>query len=262
MPNFPFDVIGMNWWMMESPLETRAGRENLIELMGKELPECLPSTYGSFEPPEYKFDRCGKDHFLQFLGENLEFSVWYPRRPIVGVHLNLPSPPGPQSIGTRFVGFRMNHLSIRFEGEILDNPTWTAKLFRFWQKLSGTLRPVYGDVRNLGPHQWQGQRLGCMRGSKAVGWWWHGIPRRLGKAVVLGAVYQRLWASFTSASEKTDELAFVSLKDWQSDRDLSEFVGPPPDDQAEVVEPERPFGAPKPTPKFPIGWPFENPYPN
>jgi hypothetical protein len=33
MNDLPFDEIGMNWWMMESPLETRAGRQKLIELM-------------------------------------------------------------------------------------------------------------------------------------------------------------------------------------------------------------------------------------
>jgi hypothetical protein len=262
MNDLPFDVIGMNWWMTESPLETRAEREKLIELMERELPECLPSSYGNSEPPAYKYDQCGKEHFLQFLDENLEFSVWYTRRPIVGVSLGLPSPPGPRMVGSRLVGFRMNHLSIRFQKEILDSVDWTTKLLQFWQKVSGSIRPVYGDVRNLGPHRWQGQTIGCLAGSQGVGWWWRGIPQRLGKAVVLGAVYQKLWPSFTSAAENIDGLAFASLQDWQSDGDLAELIGPPPEDQASVLDPPRPLGAPRPAPKFPTGWPFGNPYPN
>jgi hypothetical protein len=261
MDELPFDVLGMNWWMIESPLETRSGRQKLIELMEQELPECLPRSYGRFEAT-FQHDRFSKEDFLQFLDENLEFSVWYPRRPIAGVFLQLPSPPGPKMTGHHFVGFRMNHLSILFQKEILDSPSWTAKLLQFWQKVTTLIKPVYGDVRNLGPHRWQGQTIGCLGGSKGVGWWWRGIPRCLGKAVVLGAVYQELWPSFTSAAEKINGFAFASLNDWQSDGDLADIVGQPPDDQAIVAEPPRPVGAPRPKPRFPIGWPFGNPYPN
>ncbi len=262
MDNLPFDVIGMNWWMLESPLETRAGRQQLIELMERWLPNCLPESYGVSEPPAHNYDHCGREHFLQFLDENLEFSVWYPRRPIVGVSLQLSSPPGPKMIGVQFLGFRMNHLSIRFEKSILDDASWTRRLFQFWQAVSKAIHPVYGDVRNLGPHRRQGQTVGCLAGSKAVGWWWSGIPRSLGKAVVLGLNYQRLWPSFSMASEKEEELAFASLQDWQSEGDLTDLVGPPPEDQAIVIQARGDFGTPKPPPKFPEGWPFRNPYPN
>ena len=73
MDNLPFDVIGMNWWMLESPLETRAGRQQLIELMERWLPNCLPESYGVSEPPAHNYDHCGREHFLQFLDENLGF---------------------------------------------------------------------------------------------------------------------------------------------------------------------------------------------
>jgi hypothetical protein len=262
MDNLPFDVIGMNWWMLESPLETRAGRQQLIELMAQLLPNCLPENYGVSEPPTHNYDHCGKEHFLQFLDENLGFSVWYPRRPIVGVSLQLPSPPGPKIIGVRFLGFRMNHLSIRFEKAILEDASWTTKLFQFWQAVSKAIRPVYGDVRNLGPHRWQGPTIGCLAGSKAVGWWWSGIPRDLGKAVVLGVDYQRLWPHFSMVSRTEDGFAFASLCDWQSEDDLAEVVGAPPEDQAVVIQDRGNFGTPKPSPKFPEGWPFGNPYPN
>lgn len=166
-------------------------------------------------------------------------------------------------IGSHFVGFRMNCLSIQFQKDILDSPSWAARLLQFWQEVSGSIAPVYGDVRNLGPHRWQGETVGCLGGSQGVGWWWRGIPRSLGKAVVLGTVYQKVWPDFTSAAESKDGLAFASLHDWQSDGDLAESIGPPPVDQAVVADPPRPsFGAPKPKPRFPIGWPFGNPYPN
>ena len=252
----------MNWWMTESPLETRAGREKLIEIMERELPECLPSSYGDSEPPVHKYDLCGKKHFIEFLDKNLEFLVWYPQRPITGVFLGLPSPPGPHIVGSRLVGFRMNHLSIRFQKEILDSVDWSVKLLKFWKNVSGSIRPVYGDVRNLGPHRWQGQMIGCLRGSQGVGWWWRGIPRRLGKAVVLGAIYQKHWPGFTSVAENIDGIAFASLQDWQSDGDLADRIGPPPENQASVLELPRSFGESRPAPKFPIGWPFGNPYPN
>ncbi len=247
--------------MMKSPLETRAGRQKLIELMERELPECLPSSYGKFEPA-FKYDSFDREPFLQFLDKNLEFSVWRPLRPIVGVYLQLPSPPGPKMIGTNFVGFRMNHLSILFEKETLDRQSWASRLQQFWRTMSGLITPIYGDVQNLGPHRWQGQMIGSRAGSKGVGWWWKGIPRTLGKAVVLGEAYQRLWPGFTSVAEMIDGLAFASLQDWQSDGDLADIVEPPPENQAVVDHPRGPLGSPKPSPKFPKGWPFGNPYPN
>jgi hypothetical protein len=132
MANSSIDVIGMNWWMLEGPLETKAGRQQLVELMERKLPNCLPESYGVTEPPAHKYDRRGSAYLLQFLDENLEFSVWYPRRPMVGVYLQLPSPPGPKVVGVRFLGFRMNHLSIRFEKSILQDASWTTRLRQFW----------------------------------------------------------------------------------------------------------------------------------
>jgi hypothetical protein len=261
MSDLAFDVIGMNWWLMETPLEGRQGREKLIELMERELPNCLPYSYGKFGP-DYKYDQFGKEHFLRFLEENPEWSIWRARRPILSINLNLPKPPGPRSVGKQFDGFRMNHLSIHFEKGILDAANWAAKLMKFWKAVSRDIKPVYGDIRNLGPHRWQGEEIACLAGSKAVGWWWKGIPRTLGKAVVLGTAYQNLWSSFTSISEMKDGLAFASLPDWRSDSDLSELVGPPPEDQVVVILPRGHLGTPGPFPKFPKGWPFGNPFPD
>lgn len=56
----PFDVISMSWWFLESPIESRFGREALIELMERDLPECLPKRYGGFEPPQHVYDQTGK----------------------------------------------------------------------------------------------------------------------------------------------------------------------------------------------------------
>lgn len=108
------------------------------------------------------------------------------------------------------------------------------------------------------------------------GGWWRGIPEKLGKAVVLGNVYQRLWPAFAAVSKIADGLAFASLEDWTTDGDLSQKVGEPPQDQLQIPDglkgtldadqireylaEVRRVGAQNPTKKYPGGWPFGEPF--
>jgi hypothetical protein len=46
-----FEVVSMSWWFLDSPLESREGRERFINLLERMLPEALPKRYGVYEPP-------------------------------------------------------------------------------------------------------------------------------------------------------------------------------------------------------------------
>jgi hypothetical protein len=46
--------------------------------------------------------------------------------------------------------------------------------------------------------------------------------------VVLGAEYQELWPDFLSHAAHENGLAFASLEDWNSPKDLSDEIGAPP----------------------------------
>lgn len=86
-------------------------------------------------------------------------------------------------------------------------------------------------------------------------WWWRGIPKRLGHAVVLGKEYQALWPGFALKATLDDGWAFATVADWAANRDLTSDNGEPPPKitmlrQAEVQENQN----------YPEIWPFGEPF--
>lgn len=254
----------------------------MLSIFERDLPECLPKRYGLFEPPQHVYEKTGKEHFLNFLDENLRQPrhravVWYPHRPVAGLHFSIPNPRGPHKLG-----FRTGHLRIDVERQILAEPGWAVGLMRLWRNVSKLIRPIYGDVRMLDGYIWMGATVGTkakgVTHTHPVGsWWWAGIPERLGLAVVLGEVYRELWPSFVGAARVEDGLAFLSLDDWSLNGDLTEVVGKAPEDQ--LMRPKKTAGTiyireiqelmkvrgkdplvGKIRREYPSGWPFDGPY--
>lgn len=260
-----FDVISMSWWFLESPIASRSGREAFLELLERDLPECLPKRYGRFEPPQHVYEQTGKEHLLKFLDDNLnDIVVWYPHRPVVGVYLALPSPPGKHK-----QGFRTNHLSIQVEKQVLDEPGWSQALVRFWQETSTLINPIYGDVRVLGRFRWMGATVSPGERHPVTSWWWAGIPQKLGLAAVLGNVYQDLWPNFVRSATTANGLAFASLEDWKSESDLTERVGQAPSNQllqhdgfARAMTAADYVKAQNKRREYPPGWPFGETFAN
>jgi hypothetical protein len=260
-----FDVVSMSWWFLDSPIESRGGREQFLKLLERMLPEALPKRYGLYEPPQSIYAETGKEQFLDFLDRNLHgITVWYPKRPVVNVSLHLPSPRGAHKLG-----FRANHLRIEVEKRALSEPGWDSNLKEFWRKTSTLMRPIYGDVRVLGNYKWMGATVSSRRMHPVLSWWWAGIPEKLGNAVVLGDVYQKLWPTFARAATNVDGFAFSSLEDWTTNGDLIEVVGKPPEGQTQAAGQ---FGnratftateylaAQTQRRQYPIGWPFGDPF--
>ena len=219
-------VLCLSWWFLESPLLTPSGREAFLNLLEQMLPEALPKRYGQYEPPQHLYAETGKSHLFQFWNDHLhETTVWYSHRPVVSFHAGFPNPLG---AGKR--GFRANTLQIMVDADVLIQPGWPEGLRRFWQKTSLLIKPFYGDVRILNGLFMGRGTIAYGRGSEShpVGsWWWRGIPSHLGKAVVLGDSYQRLWPAFVSAATLVDGLAFLSSPDWGAEGELSEQIKVP-----------------------------------
>lgn len=267
-----FDGVAMSWWFLDSPIETRGGREQLVTLFERVLPELLPKRYGGHEPPQHLYAQTGKEHFLTFLDENLHLIVvWYPHRPVVSVFLHLARPAGAHKLG-----FRTNRLEIVVEKDALAEPGWSTSLKRLWKETSILIRPIYGDVRILRGFKWMGATISGGQEHPIKSWWWAGIPEKLGNAVVLGDVYQKLWPALVAASQTSDGLVFSSLDDWSTEGDLSDKVGKPPQDQVQLpdrlsgamnAETYREYqaelrrvGAHNLRRKYPTGWPFGDPF--
>jgi len=230
-----FAFISLSWWFMSRVLLERTKRESFFEVLERLLPEAMPKRYGLYEPPSHVYAKTGKEHLHQFMDENEHDSiVWYPHRPVTSVNLQCPKP-----LGAGPNGFRSNLIEIYVEAAALSQPGWSAHLQQFWRQMSSLLRPIYGDVRTIhgvtrhgGVAYFSAEDVGRMFRERTRSWFWRGIPKCLGHAVVLGDDYQRLWPDFVAKSEVANGLAFASLPEWSSPEDLASLVGPTPENLA------------------------------
>jgi hypothetical protein len=253
-----FSVLNFSWWFTTDVLTKREGREAFLNLLGNCLPEALPKRYGLYEPPQYKLEEEGKEHLEKFLGTHLdELTVWYPRRPVTKVHLCRPNP-----VGGNPLGFRSSLLEIEIESAVLDQPGWKQTLDRLWHEMTRLLEPIYGEVRTV-PNQ---VRMGATVGltmedwdedfdETTRSWFWRGIPRNLGHAVVLGREYQKLWPDFLKHAVMDDGFAFAATAHWADEEDLGRVVGAAPNEIA--LLPGEGAGGDQ---QYPKAWPFGPPF--
>lgn len=151
--------------------------------MEKHIPEALPRRYGLYEPPKEIFTTL--DSFNNFLLENINDSiVWYPTKPVDYVHLSIPKPIGPTRIGYRF-----GHFSISIDAAVLSMVGWETEIIRLFKNISEIIAPFYGDIFIL--NNYIRTRTVSYSDDKTekhpiTSWWWNGIPRESGLALVLG----------------------------------------------------------------------------
>ena len=253
-----FSVLNFSWWFMTDLLTNWDGREAFLDLLTKCLPEAMPKRYGTYEPPEYKLEVKGRKHFEKFLGKHLDdFIVWYPHRPVAHVHLCCPDP-----LGGYVRGFRTNLLEIEVESAVLQQPGWKQTLERMWREMTYLLKPIYGDVRTEGNKVWMGATVAMLAADLdensddiTRSWFWRGIPRKLGHAVVLGREYQKLWSDFLKHAVMDHGFAFASTAHWDKDEDLGTIVGAAPKEI--TLLPGEGLGRDQ---KYPQVWPFGPPF--
>ena len=253
-----FSVLNMSWWVLNDVLLRTEGRRAFLSLLGKLLPEALPKRYGEYEPPQYVFAKTGVGHLERFIKRHLDdVIVWYPNRPVTDVHVSCPRP-----LGGSDRGFRTYYVEIQVESAVLAQSGWPENLRLFWRQMTFLLRPIYSEVRTEGGYTRSGGAVWV--GPESIqhnypfttrSWFWRGIPRKLGHAVVLGKEYQRLWPGFVKKATVEKGFAFASTPDWSKDIDLSKMVGSAP--KAITLLPGEGMGRSQ---KYPRIWPFEPPF--
>lgn len=70
-PKERFSILVLSWWFLDGPLLNRAGRERMLDLLRRDLPEALPKRYGTYEPPQHVYVEEGPGRFLDFLDHEL-----------------------------------------------------------------------------------------------------------------------------------------------------------------------------------------------
>lgn len=253
-----FSVLNLSWWFLNDLMLGRSGRRSFLSLLEKLLPEALPKRYGDYEPPQHLFARTGINHFERSMARRLDDRmVWYPNRPVTGVNVSCPDPVGPDE-----EGFRTHLVEIQIELAVLAQPGWAESLRRIWREMTFLLRPIYGEVWTEGGYSRQGGAVFVDASSiqekypkTTRSWFWRGVPRKLGQAVVLGKQYQRLWPAFARKATMEKGFAFASTADWAGKADVAKVVGSAPKDIA--LLPGEGMG---PAQKYPRVWPFDDPF--
>ena len=222
-------VLEMSWWFEHSALLQRAKLREFLDTLTTYLPEALPRRYGLYEPPQYELEKTGRDHLLTFLTQHLtEGVVWYAKAPVAYVFPSIRPECGWQR---GKAAYRCNQLSLEMDAAALDQPGWQTALLRAWKAISTDLNPFYGDVRTLHGYFRRGRGFSSDADSEphpTKSWWWNGIPRSLGHAVVLGEPYVEHWTSFTEFSDADGALHFASTTDWRTKEDVTKIVGEVP----------------------------------
>jgi hypothetical protein len=256
-----FDVLDLSFWFLGSPFLTEIGRRHVLDLLESTLPEALPRRYGTFEPPEFKYEDSGRSHFEQFWTQNLhEVLVWRSKRPVVSVHSSCPC-----VVGATNKGFTANHFEVQVEHSALSQPGWQIQLSRLWIALCGLLCPFYGDVRILRNQPKDGYFGENDETHPVRSIWWRGIPKVLGCAMFLGEEYQALWPEAMRSAEMRGDLRFISTNDWSKGETVEAITGSVPEEIS-----SRPFVWPasysklnapiNSTESYPEKWPFGNPF--
>lgn len=264
--------LSISWWYRSPVLRSRDGWERLLTLFDKYLPEAIPRRYGEFEPPNFRLDRDGRDHFIDFVTGESQSKVIYTDLPVTGIHHAVPDPFGPH-----ILGYRVDHLEIRMLSDCLTHQARQQAVKQLWLEVSKLLNPFYGDVRHLGGRTMQRKRIWFTSHSAnhpIISWWWRGLPTTLGIATVVGEPYLSLWPEFSKNAQRVGELALISGEDWLNCTDpTASNIKVPVELASPTLPPIRfPTGVTMPTDHhgrlateaevwacYPKKWPFEFP---
>ena len=203
--SIPKDVdetyISMAWWFNDDTRLRQEGLRELIDLIELMIPEAMPRRYGLYEPPQYKYQETGKEHFVQYMYDNLDNGVvWYPHKPFDFISFHA------RDIGPTSIGYRFGDIAIDVYESVLKQPGWGLNLKRFWLKASDIINPFFGQITKGKGRAW------------ACACWWTGIPRNLGAAIIIGHPYIELWPQFISkAQQTTDGLYYIENIEGQHD---------------------------------------------
>jgi hypothetical protein len=259
----PADSITMSWWFDRQTLPGPDGVRQLLDLFDMLLPEALPRRYGTFEPPEFRYDTGGRPALERFLNESDGYILWYPHPPVIDVDLLLPRP-----WGAFRDGFRSNHLSVAVDAAVLAQFGWERQLRKFWRAVSLFLQPFFGDVRTLRGYRRSGGRFyshpSTTENHPVMSWFWAGLPPTIDHAAVIGEPYAGLWPGLAEIAEYDGGLAFLSARSWQGEDEAAPFAPAVP---PEIVDPQpqplhpRPGSAVRRLDRpYPKTWPFEAPF--
>lgn len=231
-----FSILEMTWWFGDNPLAHKEIIYNVINYFESRLPEALPKRYGGYEPPQHKYIETGNEHLKKYLVDHMyENVVWYPTKPVVGVHLSLVKEWGFfDRRGKKHFG--ANNFSIEIDASVLNQAGWKELLEKIFKDISLILNPFYGEARILRNKIYGGGTYFVDEKSEEspITGMWTGIPQKLGKAIVVGEPYLIYLPKLKQKGKMMGNFCFLSTDDWSSERSVNNIIGNVPKEIAQL----------------------------
>lgn len=224
------NALELSWFAMNEAIRSREWFDQFVGVLERNLAEALPVRYGQYEPPAYRLRECGRDHLVDFLAKEhadptLASVVWYPKRPVLHVHLAIGAGPSLQ-------GWRAHRITMDVEAGVLHQPGWATILQHLWRQIAHLSHAFYADVRILKNQRPGGSTVDQLREADqhpVCSWFWAGIPRDGGVAVALGEPYRSLWSNFEAAGQPDGDLVILSGQDWTRHENVFDRIGGVPE---------------------------------
>ena len=210
-----FSILTMSWWFDHPNFNHRGNLEDFFKVLQKYLPEAMPQRYGSYEPPQFKYEETGLDHLIDFLMTE-ESIVMYTTKPVFGISIALNKASGFVQHGNKRK-YKSSHISISIDADVLNHPNWQEHLPEMWRALSSVIQPFYGDVRVLKNNLSSKTTYwidGLTELHPVKSWWWRGIPQGSSVAMVIGQPYIELLPELKAAAQKKNGLLILSSDKW------------------------------------------------
>jgi len=190
-------------WYIDSKSSLSGKFSDLISILEKDLPQALPRRYGSFEPPQYKYEETGREHLLTFLTEEslrhyeigegdaaktiylYEAPIWYATKPLTYLFIR----DAYLSEEAFFKGYRCNYLQLNILKYAYDEDNWKFAVKRLFKEVALLYQPFYAEIID-------GREKGV------VSWWWKGIPQKRGETIIIGNPYSSLLEGELSSCER------------------------------------------------------------
>lgn len=175
----------------------------LLDILRDELPEALPHRYGHFEPPEWRWDRGGKEAYLQ-RWKRQDIPISFCKTPVIGMYMTCDP-----EFGREVKEFRCGNIEIQFRTALSKKPEAALSAMKTAERISVLLDAFYAAL---------------IPTDSAPGPFWKGIPSVAHRMMILGPPMLQLWPGFDIQSRPLGQYHRVAIA-----RTPSELIRPPAD---------------------------------
>lgn len=196
-------TISMSWYM-DSKYPLKDKLSEFVDLLIKYMPNALPRRYGRFEPPKYKLDEMGIEHFKDFL-INEDSVVWYPNKPVMHVFKS-----EAYGKGEHRLGYRCNRIELEISKNSYELENWNYTAKRLFKKAAMLLKPFYAEIISS-------------EMSRICSWWWKGLPEKMGDTIIIGEPYSLMLRSVHKYESISENLFYIDNEGVSARKKFSMF---------------------------------------